>query len=130
MQIKKGEKNTISGFVKINNFEKSTEFVSIKIPELKINYKGKIDNEGKVNFEITNKKIQYWSPESPKLYDISVEYNNQILKDNIGFRTIETHDAKIVLNGKPIFLRGISIHEENAKGGRANSEADAIRLLT
>ncbi|MNX94737.1 Beta-glucuronidase [compost metagenome] len=34
------------------------------------------------------------------------------------------------MNGKPVFLRGISIHEENAKGGRANSEADAIRLLT
>ncbi len=130
IQLKKGEKNTISGFVKINSFDESTEFVIIKIPELKINYKGKIDTDGKINFEITNKKIQYWSPEKPKLYNVFVEYNTQILKDNIGFRTIETQNSKIILNGKPIFLRGISIHEENAKGGRANSEADAIRLLT
>jgi len=130
IQLKKGDKNTISGFVKINNFDKSIEFVNLIIPELKINYKGKIDAEGKINFEIINKKIQYWSPESPKLYDVSLEYNNQILKDQIGFRTIETQNAKIVLNGKPVFLRGISIHEENDKGGRANSEGDAFRLLT
>lgn len=130
IQLKKGEKNTISGFVKLNNFDKSSEFVTIKIPELKINFKGKIDADGEIKFEITNKKIKYWSPESPKLYDVSIEYNNQILNDKIGFRTIETQNAKIVLNGKPVFLRGISIHEENDKGGRANSEADAIRLLT
>ncbi|MBP6759058.1 MAG: beta-glucuronidase [Flavobacterium sp.] len=129
IQLKKGEKNTISGFVKINNFDKNIEFVTVKIPELKINYKVKIAADGNAIFEITNKKIQYWSPESPKLYDVFVEFNNQILKDNIGFRTIETQDAKIVLNGKAVFLRGICIHEENAKGGRANSEADAIRLL-
>jgi len=130
IQLKKGEKNTISGFVKINNFDKKEEFVSIRIPELKINFRGKIDTDGIVNFEINNKKIDYWSPESPKLYEVSIGYKNQTLKDDIGFRTIETKNAKIVLNGKPVFLRGISIHEENDKGGRANSEADAIRLLT
>ncbi len=130
IQLKKGCKNTLSGFVKINNFDKRNEFVIIKIPELGIKYKGKIDANGSVNFEIINKNIKYWSPESPKLYDVSVEYDNQILKDKIGFRTIETHNAKILLNGKSIFLKGISIHEENDKGGRANSEADGIRLLT
>jgi beta-glucuronidase len=130
IQIKKGYKNTISGFVKINNFDKTGEFVRIKIPELGIKYKGKIDLNGIVNFEILNKNIKYWSPESPKLYDVSIEYDSQILKDNVGFRTIETQNAKILLNGKSIFLKGISIHEENDKGGRANSEADGIRLLT
>jgi len=130
VQLKKGDKNTISGFVKINNFDKSNDSVSINIPELKINFKEKINVEGMVSFEISNKKIAYWSPESPKLYDVFVEYNNQTLKDNIGFRTIETQNAKILLNGKPVFLKGISIHEENDKGGRANSKADALRLLT
>lgn len=130
IQLKKTEKNTISGFVKINNYDKSSEFVTIKIPELKINYKEKINADGEINFEINNQKLQYWSPESPKLYNVSIEYNNQILKDEIGFRTIETQNTKIVLNGKPVFLRGISIHEENAKGGRANTEVDATRLLT
>ncbi|ABQ07206.1 glycoside hydrolase family 2 protein [Flavobacterium johnsoniae] len=129
IQLKKGNKSVISGFIKINNFDASQNNISISIPELKINFKGKADAQGILNFEIPAKKISYWSPESPKLYDVTIDFNGQKLKDQIGFRTIETNEDKILLNGKPVFLRGISIHEENAKGGRANSVEDALRLL-
>ncbi|MBB4802288.1 beta-glucuronidase [Flavobacterium nitrogenifigens] len=129
IQLKKGNANTISGFIKINNLEASQNNASISIPELKINYKGKIGSDGVLNFEIPTKKISYWSPENPKLYDVIIDFNGQKLNDKIGFRTIETKEDKILLNGKPVFLRGICIHEENAKGGRANSQEDALRLL-
>lgn len=129
IQLKKGNANVISGFIKINNLDPAKNQVSIAIPELKINYKGKIGADGILNFEIPAKKISYWSPENPKLYDVVLTFNGQKLNDKIGFRTIETQGDKILLNGKPVFLRGISIHEENAKGGRANSEEDALRLL-
>jgi beta-glucuronidase len=33
--------------------------------------------------------------------------------DRIGFRTIETRGEDILLNGKRVFLRGISLHDEN-----------------
>lgn len=129
IQLKKNNKELISGFVKINNFSSAQNLVTISIPELKINYKAKVGADGIANFEIPAKKISYWAPENPKLYEITIDFNGQKLKDNIGFRTIETQNDKILLNGKQIFLRGISIHEENAKGGRANSEEDALRLL-
>lgn len=129
IQLKKGNATLISGFVKINNFNSAQNTVNISIPELKINYKGKIGPDGILNFDIPAKNISYWSPDNPKLYAVTIDYNGQKLKDNIGFRTIETQEDKILLNGKQIFLRGISIHEENAKGGRANSEEDALRLL-
>jgi beta-glucuronidase len=129
IQLDKKDKSKISGFIKINNLNANQNQVAISIPELKINYKGKIGTDGILNFEIPFKNISYWSPENPKLYDVIVDFNGQKLKDTIGFRTIETQEDKILLNGKQIFLRGISIHEENAKGGRANSEEDALRLL-
>ncbi|WP_343706753.1 glycoside hydrolase family 2 TIM barrel-domain containing protein [Flavobacterium sp.] len=129
IQLKKSNANVISGFIKINNLDASKNNISISIPELKINFKGKADNNGILNFEIPTKKISYWSPENPKLYNVIVDFNGKKLNDQIGFRTIETKEDKILLNGKPIFLRGISIHEENAKGGRANSQEDALRLL-
>ena len=48
----------------------------------------------------------------------------------IGFRTIATRGPDILLNGRPIFLRGISLHEEAlGRGGRATSRADAEALL-
>ena len=129
IQLKKANANVISGFIKINNLDASKNQISIAIPELKINYKGKADSNGILNFAIPAKKISYWSPENPKLYDVTVDFNGKKLNDKIGFRTIETQGDKILLNGKAVFLRGISIHEENAKGGRANSEEDALRLL-
>lgn len=129
IQLKRNNKELISGFVKINNFSSAQNLVTISIPELKINYKAKVGADGIANFEIPAIKISYWAPENAKLYEVIIDFNGQKLKDNIGFRTIETLDDKILLNGKQIFLRGISIHEENAKGGRANSEEDALRLL-
>ena len=65
----------------------------------------------------------------PKLYTVHLKSSYQTLKDDIGFRTIETKGADILLNGKSVFLRGICIHEE-LNGRRATSEADAIMLLT
>lgn len=42
-----------------------------------------------------------------------------------------TDGPNIVLNGKSVYLRGISIHEENAqRGARAYSEANALVALT
>ena len=46
------------------------------------------------------------------------------------FRTIETRGTSILLNGKPIFLRGVSIHAEAPyRTGRAYSDKDAETLL-
>ena len=50
--------------------------------------------------------------------------------DEMGFRTIEVRGTDILLNGKPVFLRGISIHgEAPIRGGRANNDEDAATLL-
>lgn len=57
-----------------------------------------------------------------------VEYD--FVKDRIGFRTLAVKGREILVNGKPVFLRGISIHEENPlRGGRAYSAKDARVLL-
>src|SRR6202020_182135 len=48
----------------------------------------------------------------------------------MGFRTVEVRGTEILLNGKPIFLRGVSVHAEAPyRTGRANSEKDAETLL-
>ncbi|MFZ4056497.1 MAG: glycoside hydrolase family 2 protein [Ferruginibacter sp.] len=128
IQLEKNNLTKIIGFVKVNQAN-TNEDVTIKIPELNINLKEKLDTNNIAEFEIRSNNIKYWTPKNPKLYEVILSYNNQTLKDKIGFRTIETADKKIILNGEPIFLKGICMHEENASGGRANSNADAIRLL-
>jgi beta-glucuronidase len=124
VQLKKGDPGVIAGFVKLNN-SKAEETVTISIPELKIEKEIKAGSP----FEISAANIAYWSPESPKLYEVLIKTNGQTIRDEIGFRSIETRGADILLNGRSIFLKGISIHEENAAGGRGSTEADARRLL-
>ena len=107
--------------------------VLIHIPELQLEQLLTTDAEGQVTamLRVPAKKLQLWSPENPKLYRVELSLDNSTIGDEIGFRTIETRDKQILLNGKPIFLKGISIHEEKPNGGgRANSAEDARTLLS
>jgi beta-glucuronidase len=65
------------------------------------------------------------------LYQVVISSGDDRIIDQIGFRTIETRGTQILLNGKPIFLRGISAHEEAPfRGGRAFSTEDDRTLIT
>lgn len=76
-------------------------------------------------------KPVYWSPGNPKLYAVKIAAETDSVNDRIGFRTIETRGTKILLNGKEVFCRGVSIHEEAPYGmsGRAFSGEQARILL-
>ena len=131
---KTNEKNrTIAFSAKLNQAEAGHK-VTILIPELKIEKTFDTDAQGNVQcstFNVQSKKLQLWSPQNPKLYKVYISLDTNTVTDSIGFRTIETRDKQILLNGQPIFLKGISIHEEKPNGGgRANSSEDARTLLS
>ncbi|QBE66745.1 glycoside hydrolase family 2 TIM barrel-domain containing protein [Pseudoduganella lutea] len=72
----------------------------------------KTDAGGRAVFDIAAPRLERWSPDSPKLYDVRFTAAGDTVRDRIGFRTIAVKGNQILLNGKPIFLRGISLHEE------------------
>lgn len=129
VQLDKKDKTKISGWVKLNS-ETANQSVSISIPELKITKNVTTDAKGMAYFEIKSKPV-LWTPENPKLYEVAINKADENITDKIGFRTIETKGKEILLNGKKVFLRGISIHEEAPfRSGRAWSTEDAVTLLT
>jgi beta-glucuronidase len=76
------------------------------------------------------KTLHYWSPEDPKRYRVLITSPADTVTDEIGFRTIETKGADILLNGKSVFLRGICLHEEDPFiPGRPRSASDIKMLL-
>lgn len=105
--------------------------VTVSIPELKVEAAFTADGAGSVQGTMpVPAGLLRWSPERPRLYDVVVSAGSDRLADRIGFRTIETRGGAVRLNGKPVFLRGVSIHEENPlRGGRAHSIDDAKLLL-
>ena len=115
--------------VRLNKAE-ANKTITLNIPELKVKAKVMTDEKGQASAEV-KAKPQLWSPASPKLYQVEIGQGNETIRDEIGFRTITTRGKQILLNGQPIYLKGISIHEEKAYGGgRANCTEDAHTLLS
>ena len=48
---------------------------------------------------------QMWDIDSPNLYTLKVTLGDDEVTETFGFRTIETRDGKILLNGRPLYLR-------------------------
>lgn len=105
--------------------------VNIKIPKLNFDNFFYSDDSGRINFSFKpGKRFKRWSPGKPVLYDIIISTEDDFIKDNIGFRTITVSGTKIMLNGEPIFLKGVNCHDEIAdRKGRAYSNKDASYLL-
>ena len=129
LQLTSLEGRQLAFSVKLNKAE-ADHTVTLNIPELKLKKTIKTNADGTASISM-KAKPQLWSPENPKRYQVEITLDNSTISDSIGFRMIETRGKQILLNGQPIFLKGISIHEEKPNGGgRANSTEDANTLLS
>lgn len=129
LHLARGSGNTIEGWVHVEGGERSAT-VGVEIPELGAKTTAKVGDGGLAQIRFETKDLQRWSPKTPKLYKVKVYAGQDAIDDLIGFRTVETRGTEILLNGKPIFLRGVCIHAEAPyRGGRAYSDKDAETLL-
>jgi beta-glucuronidase len=128
VQLARGSQSQISGWVRLNGAQ-SPEKIRLEIPEAGIHETLTSDAAGRASVHFTA-KLELWSPAHPKLYNVILSSGIDTVRDEIGFRTIEVQGANILLNGRPIFLRGISMHEEAPfREGRGFSLEDAQTLL-
>ncbi len=76
-------------------------------------------------------RLALWSPESPLLHEVRIVAGADEVSDRIGLRSIETRGRALLFNGQPLYLRGISLHEEpiGPIGTRRMTGGDAQRLL-
>jgi beta-glucuronidase len=123
-----GLSHEIEGWIQLRNATEG-ESVTVELPELHVKQTFLV-KEGKALVRLKLPDFQYWSPEHPKCYTVILRGKTDSLQENIGLRTIQVSGKKLLLNGQPVFLRGISIHEEIAvEGRRAYSREDALHLL-
>ena len=128
IQLATGSSQEIAGWVQLDG-PAAGQQITLEIPEAGIKKTVAADAASRAEFHLPA-KLDLWSPGHPKLYDVTLSAGADTVRDRIGFRTIETHGTQILLNGKPVFLRGISLHEEAPiRGGRAFNQKDAETLL-
>jgi beta-glucuronidase len=118
----------IEGWVQFNGRRQKNE-VTVEIPEIHLKQRTLLDPSGHAVF-VLPAKVELWSPENPKVYRVIISGEGDTVADDIGFRTVEVRGTQILLNGKPVFLRGICLHEEAPfRSGRAFSTEDDATLL-
>ena len=123
------EPSLIEGWVHVQEGQAGTR-VEVEIPELHAKTEATVTDAGRAPVHLSAQGLERWSPQDPKLYKVDIRAAADSLEDLLGFRTIEVRGTEILLNGKPIFLRGVSIHAEAPyRTGRAYSEKDAETLL-
>ena len=94
----------------------------VTIKELNVNVDIEVKNSvGSMEISSTP---ELWSTDSPKLYDVEVGYQNDCLREQVGFREIRVEGTEILLNGKSIFLKGICTHEESIQNCKAMTEEE------
>lgn len=64
-----------------------------------------------------------WSAEAPHLYRLMLTLNDQngtideAIAQNVGFRTVEVRGTNLLVNGKPILIKGVNRHEMDPATG-------------
>ncbi len=93
--------------------------------------------EADTKFNLTVKNVTPWSAENPYLYTLLINLtapNGTITETvgcNVGFRTSEVKGSQYLLNGKPIYIKGVDRHAHSPLGRtvpKETAELD-IRLL-
>ncbi|AXP82792.1 Beta-galactosidase [Mariniflexile rhizosphaerae] len=91
-------------------------------------------NTGRVVFNSLIENVQKWSAEFPNLYQLEIELksgNNvlQAIQQEIGFRTVEIKDGLLKVNGVPVTLRGVNLHEHHETTGHVIDHATRMKDL-
>lgn len=107
--------------------EKISAIAAVKIEELGVAQEFTV-TEGEGVIQITANP-ELWTPENPKLYEVEVCCGEDHVRDRAGFREIRVEQGEILLNGTPLFLRGVSCHEDSVANGRALTEEEKIETI-
>ena len=88
-----------------------------------------------LDVHIAVKGCQFWSPESPFLYELEVATSGDVLRTRFGMRSfrLDPKTGHALLNGKPYFLRGTNVcifrFFEDPKRGDLPWRDDWVRRL-
>jgi beta-glucuronidase len=98
---------------------------TVSVPELDLDLEVPIS--GGFGTEVVAVTPVLWSPARPKLYRVEARFRDDLIADRIGFRDIRVVGRELYLNGSALFLRGISVHEDDLVRGKSCDEADIRR---
>ncbi|MFV0564877.1 MAG: glycoside hydrolase family 2 TIM barrel-domain containing protein [Flavobacteriaceae bacterium] len=87
-----------------------------------------------ITFSSTINNVEKWSSESPYLYryilKLSSKDGTQVLSKKIGFRKVEIKNSQLMVNGRPLMVNGVNLHEHDGIKGHAPDRTTMMEDLT
>ena len=71
--------------------------------------------------------VKTWNAETPNLYSLLITVNGESTAIKVGFRNIKIENSQFLVNGKPVLIKGVNLHDHDEKTGNVVSEALTIR---
>jgi beta-galactosidase len=78
-------------------------------------------------FQKTIPNIKTWNAEKPNLYTLLISVNEEYTSTKVGFRKIEIKNSQFLVNGKPVLIKGVNLHDHDDKTGHVVSEELTIK---
>ena len=83
------------------------------------------DAAGEAVFRVENPIL--WNAEKPYLYELRFEYQDEVITQKVGFRTISISDKyELLINGVPVKLQGVNHHDTHPVNGWTMTEEDIL----
>ncbi len=126
IRVVAGLKNNYEdGVLKINLKNKGCHHINIELKDAhdKLVGTSSIKGQGNQSVEINVDTPEKWSAETPTLYTLlATAYNSsdeviEVIPIKVGFRTVEIYGSQLLINGKPILIKGINRHELDSENG-------------
>ncbi|MBC8194094.1 MAG: beta-galactosidase, partial [FCB group bacterium] len=89
-------------------------------------------SEEVIEQKIVVPEIEGWTAETPNLYTLVLTIRDdkgeiiEYVSTRVGFRSVELVDGQMLVNGKPIIIKGVNRHEHDPVTGRTVSDESMI----
>ena len=130
LELQNFKKSRQSGRVLVSLFEGSEKVfqeekaVAVKDGNLSVSFSKKIEN------------AKPWSAETPNLYTLLIELQDkrqrtiEATTQQVGFRNVKIENNQLLVNGTPITLRGVNLHDHDQVTGHVIGEELTVKDLT
>lgn len=83
--------------------------------------------ENNIEFNKTIQNVKSWNAEQPNLYTLLITVNGESTAIKVGFRNVKIENSQFLVNGKPVLLKGVNLHDHDDKTGHVVSEELTIK---
>ncbi|MBQ6837959.1 MAG: hypothetical protein IJO44_03895, partial [Clostridia bacterium] len=121
---KKGKKYNLDIETEIKGGLKDVKLTAILCDGESVVASETVDGAKKLSFSLKNLKVEEWSAEIPRLYELYLTLtkgDNEVMtiRQYIGFKHIEIKDAVFYFNDKKVKLKGVNHHDTHETKGYA-----------